>query len=123
MTNWTTTDEGKIFMVENLHLLFQDVNTVNIDRFRPLRDWINQANNDGYLNQLVKRFLHPNTPIPEHPETWGPLPSWRAQRAAGRRCPSNRDEDDYYDDDEGNSNDGNDNSRHHREGHCNESQG
>ena len=73
MTNWTTTDEGKIFMVENLHLLFQDVNTVNIDRFGSLRDWINEANDEGYWNQLVKCLLHPDTPIPERPETWGPL--------------------------------------------------
>jgi len=108
-------------MVENLRLLFQDVNTVNIDRFGFLRDWINEANNEGYWNQLVKCLLHPDTLIPEHPETWGLLPSWRAQRAAGGRRPSECDADDKDDDDEGDSNDGNDDSRHHREGHRNES--
>ena len=39
---------GKNFIVENLRLLFQDVNTVNIDRFGSLRDWINEANDEGY---------------------------------------------------------------------------
>ncbi len=48
-----------------------------------MRDWINEANNEGYWNQLVKRLLHPNMPLPERPETWGPLPLWRARRAAG----------------------------------------
>jgi hypothetical protein len=69
---------GKIFMVENLRLLFQDVNTVYIDRFGSLRDWINEANDECYWKQLVKRLLHPGTPIPECPETWGPLPLWHA---------------------------------------------
>ena len=56
---------GKNFIVENLRLLFQDVNTVNIDRFGSLRDWINEANDEGYWNQLVKCLLHPDMPIPE----------------------------------------------------------
>ena len=109
-------------MVENLRLLFQDVNTVNIDRFGSLQNWINEANDEGYWNQLVKSLLHPDMPILEHPETWGPIPSWHARRAAGRRRPSdcNTDNDDD-DDDEGDSNDGNDDRRHRREGHCNES--
>jgi len=108
-------------MVENLRMLFQDVNTVNIDCFGSLQDCLNEANNEGYWNQLVKRLLHPDMPIPECPETWGPLPSWRARRAAGRRRPSDRDAVDNDGDDEGNSSNDNDNSRHHREGHSNES--
>ncbi len=39
---------GKNFMVENLRLLFKDVNTVNIDQFGSLRDWIHKANDKGY---------------------------------------------------------------------------
>ena len=113
---------GKNFIVENLRLLFQDVNTVNIDRFGSLRDWINEANDEGYWKQLVKRLLHPDTPIPERPETWGPLPSWHAQRAAGGERPSHRDADDDDDNDEDNSSDGNDDSRHHREGRRDDSQ-
>ncbi len=58
---------GKNCMVENLRLLFKDVNTVNIDRFGSLRDWIHEANNEGYWNQLVKRLLHPDRPLPERP--------------------------------------------------------
>jgi len=105
------------FIVENLRLLFQDVNTVNIDRFGSLQDWINEANDEGYWNQLVKRLLHPDTPIPERPETWGPLLSWHARRAAGGRRSPNRDADDDDDDDDvDDSNDGDDDSRHHREG-------
>ena len=108
-------------MVENLRLLFQDVNTVNIERFWSLQHWINEANDEGYWNQLVKHLLHLNTPLPERPETWGPLPLWRALCAAGERCPSNRDANVNDDDDKGNSNNGNDDSRNHRGGHCNES--
>ena len=70
---------GKIFMVENLRLLFRDVNTVHIDRFGSLRDWINEASNEDYWNQLVKCLLHPDMLIPEQPKTWGPLPPWRTQ--------------------------------------------
>ena len=112
---------GKNFMVENLRLLFQDVNTVYIDRFGSLQDWINEANDEGYWKQLVKRLLHSDTPLPERPETWGPLPSWHARRADGGRRPPDRDADDDDDDEEDNSNDGNDDSRYHREGHRNES--
>ncbi len=108
-------------MVENLRLLFQDVNTVYIDRFGSLQDWINEANDEGYWKQLVKRLLHSDTPLPESPETWGPLPSWHARRADGGRRPPDRDADDDDDDEEDNSNDGNDDSRYHREGHRNES--
>jgi hypothetical protein len=121
MTSWTTTDDRKNFMVENLRLLFQDVNTVYIDRFGSLRDLINEANDEGYWKQLVKRLLHPDTPIPERPETWGPLPSWHARRAAGGRRPPDYDADDDDDDEEDDSNDGNDDRRHHREGHRDES--
>ncbi len=70
---------GKNFMVENLRLLFQDVNTVHINRFGLLQDWIHEASNKKYWNQLVDRLLHPSTPLPERPEAWGPLPLWRAQ--------------------------------------------
>ena len=83
MKSWTITEDGGKIMDENLRLLFQDVNTVNIDRFGSLRDWINKANDEGYWNQLVKRLLHHNMPLPERPETWGPLPLWRVQCAAG----------------------------------------
>jgi hypothetical protein len=55
---------GKIFMVENL----REVNTVHIDRFGSLQDLINEASNEDYWNQLVKRLLHPDTPLPERPE-------------------------------------------------------
>jgi hypothetical protein len=85
---------GKKFMVKNLWLLFRDVNTVHIARFGSLRDWINKASNKDYWNQLVKCLLHPVTQLPERPEMWGPLPSWRARRAANRQCPTDNDADD-----------------------------
>jgi len=56
---------GKNFMVENLGLLFKDVTTININQFGSLRDWIHKANDEAYWNQLVKRLLHPDTPLPE----------------------------------------------------------
>ena len=76
---------GKNFMVDNLRLLFKDIDTVNIDRFGSLRDWIHEANNANYWNQLVHRLLHPATPLPERPDSWGPLPSWQARRARNGR--------------------------------------
>ena len=82
-------------MVENLRLLFKDVTTINIDRFGSLQDWIHKANDEAYWNQLVKRLLHPDTPLPERPETWGPLPSWQARRVHnGRRPPADDNNDD-----------------------------
>ncbi len=54
---------GKNFMVDYLRLLFQDVNTVHIDWFGSLRDWIHEASNKQYWNQLVDRLLHPNMPL------------------------------------------------------------
>ena len=39
---------GKNFMVENLRLLFQDVPTVQIDRYGSLRNWIHEALNEKY---------------------------------------------------------------------------
>jgi hypothetical protein len=39
---------GKNFMVENLHLLFQDVPTVQIDRFGSMQNWIHEASNEKY---------------------------------------------------------------------------
>ena len=56
---------GKNFMVENLRLLFQDIPTVQIDRYGSLRSWIHEASNKWYWNQRVDRLLHPNTPTPE----------------------------------------------------------
>ncbi len=55
---------GKIFMDENLRLLFQDFDTVNIDHFGFLRDWIHKATDKKYWDQLVKRLLLPDTPLP-----------------------------------------------------------
>ena len=46
-------------MVDNLRLLFKDIDTVNVDRFGSLRDWIHEANDADYWNQLVHRLLHP----------------------------------------------------------------
>ena len=113
---------GKIFMVENLRLLFKDVNAVNIDRFGSLRDWIHKANNKSYWNQLVKRLLHPDTPLPERPESWGPLPSWRARRANNGQSPPADDNDD--DDDESNANNNYDGGGAGRQGgHRNDSRG
>ena len=95
-------------MVENLRLLFQDVSTVHINRFGSLRDWISKASNKDYWNQLVKCLLHPDTPLPERPETWGPLPPWCARQAANRQCPPDHD----ADDDEDNENSSNAGSNH-----------
>ena len=44
-------------MVENLRLLFQDVPTVQIDRYGSLRSWIHEAMHEKYWCQLVERLL------------------------------------------------------------------
>ena len=79
---------GKKIMVENIRLLYQDFTTVNIDCFGSLRDWIHEASNKEYWNQLVAHLLNPCTPLPERPEAWGPLPSWRARRDTSSRRPA-----------------------------------
>jgi hypothetical protein len=81
-------------MVENLRILFQDVPTIHIDRYRSLHDWIHKASDMKYWNQLVDCLLHPNTPPPEHPAGWGSIPSWSARQAANNnRYPANHNRD------------------------------
>jgi len=84
-------------MVENLCLLFQDVPTIQIDRYGSLRSWIHEASNKKYWCQLVDSLLYPSTLLPDRPDDWGPLPSWQARRAAAGRLPTN-DSDDSDDD-------------------------
>jgi len=79
------TTGGKIMVENDIRLLFQDVNTVYIDRFGLLRDRIHEASNEEYWNQLVARLLNPHMPLPERPEAWGPLPSWSARRDTSSR--------------------------------------
>ncbi len=95
-------------MVENLRLLFQDIDTVNINCFGSLRNWIHEATDKKYWNQLVKRLLHPDTPLRECPEAWGTLLSWRARQAASGRHPAAHNED-GNEDGEDSGNDGNNN--------------
>ena len=95
-------------MVENIRLLFQDVTTVNIDRFGSQRNWIHEASNKEYWNRLVARLLNPHTLLPECPEAWGPLPSWHARRDTSNRCPADYESDDNDDED------GNDDSHNNR---------
>ena len=105
----------KKVMVENLHLLLQDVTTINIDRFGSLRNWIHKASNEEYWIQLVAHLLNPCTPIPEHPEAWGPLPSWCTQCDTSNRHPADYESDDNDDED------GNDDSHNNRNDSDNES--
>jgi hypothetical protein len=105
---------GKNFMVENLRLLFQDVPTVHIDCYGSLRDWIHKASDNIYWNQLVDCLLHPNTPLPEHPAAWGPLPSRRARRAANNnQRPADHDEDNN-DNEDNDDNGNNESNRYHQ---------
>jgi hypothetical protein len=115
---------GKTCMVENLCLLFKDIDTVNIDRFGSLRDWIHEANDEDYWNQLVQRLLHPATPLPERPETWGPLPLWRARRANnGRRPSANKNDNDGDNNTNGENNTNEDDDADRQGGHRDETRG
>ena len=80
-------------MVENFRLLFQDVPTIQIDRYGSLRSWIHEASNEKYWCQLVDSLLYPSTLLPDRPDDWGPLPSWQARRAAAGRLPTNDSDD------------------------------
>ena len=100
-------------------MLFRDVNTVHIDHFGSLWDWISEASNEDYCNQLVKCLLHPDMLLPEQPKTWGPLPPWRARQAANRQCPPDHDADDDKDN-ENSSNAGSNHSDGNRESHRDE---
>ena len=72
---------GKNSIVKNLRLLFKDVPLKRIDHYGSLKHWIYEASNGKYWNQLIKHLTHPETPLPERPEEWGPLPSWQARHA------------------------------------------
>ena len=53
----------------------------HIDHYGSLKHWIHEASNKKYWSQLIKRLTHPETPLPEQPEEWGPLSSWQARHA------------------------------------------
>ena len=53
----------------------------HIDHYGSLKHWIHEASNKKYWSQLIKRLTHPETPLPEQPEEWGPLPSWQVWHA------------------------------------------
>jgi hypothetical protein len=89
-----TTEKNCI--VKNLRLLFKDVPLKHIDHHGSLKHWIHEASNEEYWNQLIKRLTHPETPLPERPEEWGPLPSWQARHANT----TNEDESDNSDDED-----------------------
>ena len=89
-----TTEKNCI--VKNLRLLFKDVPLKHIDHHGSLKHWIHEASNEEYWNQLIKRLTHPETPLPERPEEWGPLPSWQARHANI----TNEDESDNSDDED-----------------------
>ena len=49
---------------------------------------LESRSNENYWNQLVDRLLHPNTPTPEQPADWGPLPFWQARCATSGSTPN-----------------------------------
>ena len=65
---------NKNFMVHNIRLLFARLPTTNIDRHGSLKDWINEASNEAYWNQLIQCLLHSDASLPERPVEWGPFP-------------------------------------------------
>ena len=60
-----------------------------LDGVRNIYNWIHEASNEKYWCQLVERLLHPNTPLPDRPNDWGPLPSWQSRRAAAGQQQTN----------------------------------
>jgi len=70
-------------IVKNLLLLFKDIPLKRIDQYGSIKHWLkhwtHEASNEKYWNQLIKRLTHhPETPLLERPEEWGPIPSWQA---------------------------------------------
>ena len=56
--------------MKNLKLLFADVTDVVIDDRGSIKYWINEASEEQYWNQLVKRLLDRDTDLPERPAEW-----------------------------------------------------
>ena len=79
MEDHKNTEKNCIF--KNLRLLFKDVPLKHIDHYGSLKHGIHEASNKKYWSQLIKRLTHPETPLPEQPEEWGPLSSWQARHA------------------------------------------
>jgi hypothetical protein len=61
-------------MVQNLQLLFEGVPTTTINRYRSLKDWINEASNGKYWTARVQCLPHSDVPLPEQPTAWEPPP-------------------------------------------------
>jgi len=100
-----TTEKNCI--IKNLRLLFKDVLLLlkRIDHYGSIKHWNHEASNKEYdWNQLIKRLTHPETPLPERPEEWGPLPSWQARHAntINEDEPNNSDDEDEHDNNQDN---------------------
>ena len=61
---------NKDSLVKNLKLLFARVNEVVIDDKGTIKDWINEASNAQYWNQLVRCLLDSEAELPERPAEW-----------------------------------------------------
>ena len=63
--------KNKDTLVNNLCLLFKKLHEVHIyPQNGILKDWINEASDDRYWNQLILCILQPSTELPSRPETW-----------------------------------------------------
>jgi hypothetical protein len=101
-----------------LTLLFWDVNTVHINHFGSLQDWINEESNEDYCNQLVKAssILPPRYQSdPKH----GDCCHLGAHGKLLTQCPTDHDADDDKDN-ENSSNAGSNNCDGNRESHRDE---
>jgi len=73
---------NKDSLVKNLKLLFANVSDVVIDDRGTIKDWINEAHNEQYWNQLIYCLLDKEAELPERPAEW----------TRRRRSPRNHDQ-------------------------------
>jgi hypothetical protein len=63
---------NKDVIVRHLRLLFARILEVVIDDYGSVRDWLREASNKKYWEQLVECLLAPRTPLPTRPTNWPP---------------------------------------------------
>ena len=73
---------NKDALVKNLKLLFANVPDVVIDDRGSVKDWIEEASNKQYWQQLVRCLIDKRAEIPQRPENW----------TRRRRSPRNHDQ-------------------------------
>ncbi len=82
---------NKDHIVKNLRLLFANVPEVTIDEYGSLKNWINEALDEKYWNNLLACLTDCQASIPTRPDRQASIPTRPEELPRPRRSPWNHD--------------------------------